>query len=212
MSKLKTRKASKAAKATKAVKARKPGKALKAVRAKAPRTVSNKALRSHAVKRPAAKKPTPGVESEAVTVAKTVKWSAADLKQFRERLQRLYDIAVDTIGFLAGGRAGGVVSRMDGDGQSTDEDGTDNFVQDLALMQMSNKQDMLSDIIDAFRRLDQRTYGLCEDCGVLIAEARLTAQPFATMCIRCKSASEANRPRSQGFRKSIVQMVDSEPN
>jgi RNA polymerase-binding transcription factor DksA len=77
-------------------------------------------------------------------------------------------------------------------------------------MQVSSKQEMLYKIIDAFRRLDQRTYGLCEECGGLIAKPRLEVQPFATKCIKCQSAAEANRPRSQGFRKSIVQMMETE--
>jgi len=70
---------------------------------------------------------------------------------------------------------------------------------------------MLNSIIDAFRRLDLHTYGLCEQCTEPIAEARLRVQPFATKCIKCQAASEANRPRSQGFRKSMVQMVETEP-
>ncbi len=76
---------------------------------------------------------------------------------------------------------------------------------------MRNKQDMLNGIIDAFRRLDLRTYGVCENCDGLIAKARLNAQPFATRYIKCQAAPEANRPHSQGFRKSMVQIVELEP-
>ena len=213
------KKAVKAVKSSKSTKASKPRKVLKPVKAK---PVSKATLRAPKSKvsmaRPAkaAAVQTPSVTPvtpEAEVVIKTHKWSATHLKQFRERLQRLHDLAVDDIGFLGGGRAGGVVSNMNGDGQTTEEDGTDNFVQDLALMQMSNKQDMLNKIIDAFRRLDERTYGLCEECGVLIAEARLQVQPFATMCIKCQSASEANRPRKQGFRQAMTvgQMVENDP-
>ena len=209
----------KAVKSSKSAKVPKPRKVLKPVKAKKapklfPRTPKSKVPVARPAKPAAVQIPsaTP-VTPEAEVVIKTHKWSAANLKQFRERLQRLHDLAVDDIGFLGGGRAGGVVSNLNGDGQTTEEDGTDNFVQDLALMQMSNKQDMLNKIIDAFRRLDERTYGLCEECGVLIAEARLQVQPFATMCIKCQSASEANRPRKQGFRQAMTvgQMVENDP-
>ena len=221
MSKTKTRQAVKAAmptKAMKSVKVRKPSKPSKAVNvvksSKATRAVSKKPLRPHHDKRPVVQKPTPSAEPEVVVVIKTVKWSVAELKEFRERLQRLHDIAIDDIGFLAGGRLGqagnSLGGKADGDGQNTEEDGTDSFAQELGFMQASNKQDILHKISDAFRRLDQRTYGLCEDCEGLIAEARLKAQPFATKCIKCQSAAEANRPRSQGFRKSMVQMVESD--
>jgi DnaK suppressor protein len=224
MSKAKARKTVKAAKATKPakpvkvhqpVKASKPVKMAKAVKAKAPQTVSRKPLRPQPGKRPHIQKPVVSAAPEAEAVIKTIKWSAAELKQFRERLQRLHDVVVDDIGFLAGGHlansADGVAGKPSGGSQDRTEDGTENFAQDLSLMQVSNKQDMLNEIIDAFRRLDLHTYGLCEECGGLVAEARLNAQPFATRCIKCQSAAEANRPRSQGFRKSMVQIVDMEP-
>ena len=224
MSKTKARKAVKSAKATKPGKVRKAVKAVKAVKAKTARSVASKLPHPPAQKttRRAARgkqaetlKPSASAAPEAAVVTKTIQWSAAELKQFRDKLQGLHDIAVDDIGFLAGGRSAnsgdGVVSKMGGDGQNTEEEGTESFAQELSLMQVSNKQDMLNEIIDAFRRLDMRTYGLCEQCGELIAEARLNAQPFATMCIKCKSAAEANRPRAQGFRKSMVQLVENEP-
>ena len=217
MSKTKTRKTVKTAKATK------PGKAVKAVSAKAPRTVASKPLRPHTLrptqpaprpKRPAARKPAADAAPAQEVIIKTIKWSAADLKQFRERLQRLHDVAVDDIGFLSGGHlansADGVAGKSAGGGQDRTEDGTENFAQDLSLMQVSNKQDMLNEILDALRRLEQRTYGSCVECGQLIAVARLNAQPFATRCIKCQSAAEVNRPRSQGFRKSMVQIVETE--
>ena len=124
-------------------------------------------------------------------------------------------MAVDSMGFLAGGRSAksgdSVVGKVSGDGRSTGEDGTESFTQELSLLQASNKRDMLNKIVEAFRRLDLRTYGVCEKCGELIAEARLEVQPFASLCIKCQSAAEANRPRSKGFAKSMVQMVDNDP-
>jgi len=148
---------------------------------------------------------------EPEVIIKKIKRSAAELKQFRERLQKLHDLTIDAIGFLAGGRSGkygdGMVSRVNGDGQNTGEDGTESFAQDLSLMQMSNKKDLLIKIVEAFRRLDLQTYGACETCGGLITKARLEVQPFAPLCIKCQSAAEANRPRSQGFGKSMMQMA-----
>jgi len=214
MSKTKVRHAVKVAPARKPgkpVKVNKPGAAVKALAVKAPRKAAVKAVPPKPAK--VAKLP-PSAAPEPVVVPKTIKWSAADLKQFRERLQRLHDVVVDDIGFLAGGHLAssetGVDGKSSGGSQDRTEDGTENFAQDLSLMQVSNKQDMLNSIIDAFRRLDLHTYGLCEECTEPIAEARLRVQPFATKCIKCQAAAEANRPRSQGFRKSMVQMVETE--
>jgi len=203
---------SKMVKAVKAVKTR------MAVKALVKRPVDRKQIhprKTNATKHahPLASVKTTTPEAE-VVITKTVKWSAAKMKQFRDRLQRLHDMTADTLGFLTGGgskhSSDGMVSKVGGDGRHTGEDGSETFAQDLSLLQAGQKQDMLNKIVAAFRRLDLHTYGSCEECGGLIAEARLQVQPFATMCIKCQSASEANRPRAQGFRKSMVQVMEIE--
>jgi len=47
--------------------------------------------------------------------------------------------------------------------------------------------DTLQEIEDALAKLDAGTYGVCEDCGDAIAEARLEAKPAARLCINCAS-------------------------
>jgi len=42
----------------------------------------------------------------------------------------------------------------------------------------------------ALARLDAGEFGNCRRCGEPIAEARLSADPAATLCIECASASE----------------------
>jgi DnaK suppressor protein len=49
---------------------------------------------------------------------------------------------------------------------------------------------MLDDIIAALGRLDDGTYGKCEECRAAISEARLDAVPYAPLCIDCARASE----------------------
>ncbi|TMR01198.1 TraR/DksA family transcriptional regulator [Actinomadura soli] len=46
----------------------------------------------------------------------------------------------------------------------------------------------LADIDDALRRLDDGTYGVCEQCGGAIAAERLEARPFARTCFTCASS------------------------
>jgi DnaK suppressor protein len=42
----------------------------------------------------------------------------------------------------------------------------------------------------ALERLEAGRYGLCETCRQEIPVARLAAYPSATLCVKCKSASE----------------------
>jgi RNA polymerase-binding protein DksA len=43
----------------------------------------------------------------------------------------------------------------------------------------------IQQIDNALLRIKDGTYGICQGCGNAIAEKRLEAIPFATMCINC---------------------------
>jgi DnaK suppressor protein len=49
-------------------------------------------------------------------------------------------------------------------------------------------RDTLSDIDEALTKLDNGTYGVCENCSRHIGEPRLEAMPAARLCIACASA------------------------
>ncbi len=49
---------------------------------------------------------------------------------------------------------------------------------------------LIRKIQSALQRLDDGTYGLCEDCGEEISIARLKARPVTKLCINCKSRQE----------------------
>ena len=50
---------------------------------------------------------------------------------------------------------------------------------------------MLSDVERALEKLDEGTYGVCDGCGDQIAEERLEARPWTSLCVRCASARSA---------------------
>jgi len=54
----------------------------------------------------------------------------------------------------------------------------------------------LQAISDALSRIEQGTYGICEDCGKRIPVARLKAVPQATQCLACKMQHEREQPRT----------------
>ncbi len=45
-------------------------------------------------------------------------------------------------------------------------------------------------IKEALARIDDGTFGTCEDCGEEISEERLKARPVTTLCIDCKTKAE----------------------
>src|SRR5881227_1430123 len=54
----------------------------------------------------------------------------------------------------------------------------------------------IKDIDDALNRLDDGSYGVCESCGLEIAEERLKAMPFTRLCRDCQQDQE-REARSQ---------------
>lgn len=60
------------------------------------------------------------------------------------------------------------------------------------LLRMRDRErKLLSKIDEAFARIEDGSYGLCEECGDQIGIERLKARPVTTLCISCKSAQEA---------------------
>jgi DnaK suppressor protein len=55
----------------------------------------------------------------------------------------------------------------------------------------------LKDIDEALERLDQGTYGICEECGEEIGEKRLQAIPFALYCLECQQENEWLKQRGR---------------
>ena len=62
--------------------------------------------------------------------------------------------------------------------------------QQMAIANQQQANQLLRRIELALQRLDTGDYGVCLTCEEPISFARLLAQPYATLCIDCQSASE----------------------
>ncbi len=49
---------------------------------------------------------------------------------------------------------------------------------------------LLSKIKKALTRIEEEEFGICDDCGDDISDARLEARPVTTLCIACKTNQE----------------------
>ncbi|MEN6458113.1 MAG: TraR/DksA C4-type zinc finger protein [Thermoguttaceae bacterium] len=68
--------------------------------------------------------------------------------------------------------------------------GSDNFEQEFTLSLMENDGGTLAQIEASLERINDGTYGLCEECGLKIPKSRLNAIPYATLCVRCAGQQE----------------------
>jgi RNA polymerase-binding protein DksA len=64
------------------------------------------------------------------------------------------------------------------------------YDRELELGLEEGAEDVLAKIEAALKRIDDGTYGTCENCGQPIGEERLEAMPWATLCIDDKRREE----------------------
>ncbi|NDD92556.1 conjugal transfer protein TraR [bacterium] len=58
-------------------------------------------------------------------------------------------------------------------------------------MRLRNREALyLKKLDEALRRIDEGTFGDCDECGEEIGHNRLLARPTATLCVHCKEEQE----------------------
>ncbi|MFZ1528629.1 MAG: TraR/DksA C4-type zinc finger protein [Ferruginibacter sp.] len=120
--------------------------------------------------------------------APIVRYSDADLTEFKELIQRKLEAAKKELNYLQG-----LITRKDDmGGDETDnrymtmEDGSLSMEREQ-LSQMASRQITFIDHLEkALMRIENKTYGICRVTGKLIDKARLRAVPHATLSIEAK--------------------------
>ncbi len=118
----------------------------------------------------------------------TMRYSDAELGEFREIIMKKLDAAKKELAYLQG-----LITRKDemgGDESEnrymTMEDGSMSMEREQ-LSQMASRQITFIDHLEkALMRIENKTYGICRVTGKLIDKARLRAVPHATLSIEAK--------------------------
>jgi len=63
---------------------------------------------------------------------------------------------------------------------------TDNYDREFSLGLASNDRKSLYELNDALKKVEDGTFGICEDCQRLITKIRLKAVPQARLCVKCQ--------------------------
>ena len=70
------------------------------------------------------------------------------------------------------------------------DSGTDNFDRDFALSLLSSDQDAVYEIEEALKRIEKKTFGVCELTGKNIPRARLEAIPWTRFTVEAQAQLE----------------------
>lgn len=79
--------------------------------------------------------------------------------------------------------------------RDAEEQRMDEFVRDMDFALLEMESSTLQRIDEAVLRVSKGTYGVCAGCEEPIAEARLRALPFATLCRGCQEIEEEHEGR-----------------
>jgi len=124
------------------------------------------------------------------------KLSTAEVKELRARLTEEREHLESQLVSIVEGSFAATQSDMSGDVGLDDESadaGTATFEREKDLSIENNVRDLLRKIDGALKRMDAKTYGLCERCGKPIEKARIKALPYAELCIKDAQAAQSRR-------------------
>jgi len=67
---------------------------------------------------------------------------------------------------------------------------TDNYDREFSMGRVSEDREFLFELDDALKRIEDGSFGICEDCGALVSKTRLKAVPSARLCIKCQEKKD----------------------
>ncbi|MHC4473412.1 MAG: TraR/DksA family transcriptional regulator [Planctomycetota bacterium] len=112
-------------------------------------------------------------------------------EELDELKQKLLEMRADIVGAVA--------NLEDEALRSSDEEvsvdhmadhGSDSYEQEQSIILMERQNGTLREVNAAIRRLEDGTYGICEVTGKPIGKARLSAIPYARLCLDAQMEEE----------------------
>lgn len=87
---------------------------------------------------------------------------------------------------------------VDTEGDETDEIQA-NILIDLNNQLSTRNSAKLNQIEAALKRIEEKTYGICQDCEDPIPEKRLLSNPYFQTCVSCAEEREAEEKQRKRF-------------
>lgn len=67
---------------------------------------------------------------------------------------------------------------------------TDTYDREFSLDLASNERELLYEIDEALKKIEEGRFGICEGCKCLITKKRLKAIPYTRLCLKCQQTQE----------------------
>jgi RNA polymerase-binding transcription factor DksA len=129
--------------------------------------------------------PTPVVASEG-----EAPWTAAELKTIKAEITKDLERLRKELATVEAEMDDLISDSGEGAGDDQADSGTKTFEREHEMSLVIYARDMVLQTERALERIENKSYGLCEDCGTAIGKARLQVFPRATLCMICKQKEE----------------------
>jgi RNA polymerase-binding transcription factor DksA len=129
--------------------------------------------------------PTPVVVSDS-----EAPWTNAEIKAVRTEISKELDRLRKELAVVEREMDELIQESGEGAGDDQADAGTKTFEREHEMSLVINARDMVLQTERALERIDNKTYGNCEECGSPIGKARLQVFPRATLCMLCKQKEE----------------------
>ena len=117
-------------------------------------------------------------------------WSAAELKAIRIELSKELLRLKHELELIENEMEALIADSGEGAGDDQADSGTKTFEREHEMSLVINARDMVLQTERALERIDNKSYGNCEDCANPIGKERLQVFPRATLCMICKQKEE----------------------
>jgi len=117
-------------------------------------------------------------------------WSAAELKAIRIELSKELLRLKHELKLIEAEMDALIADSGEGAGDDQADSGTKTFEREHEMSLVINARDMVLQTERALDRIDNKSYGNCEDCSNPIGKERLQVFPRATLCMICKQKEE----------------------
>ena len=67
---------------------------------------------------------------------------------------------------------------------------TDTYDREFSFDLASNERELLYEIDESLKKIQEGNFGICEECKSAISKTRLKAIPYTRLCLKCQEAKE----------------------
>lgn len=116
--------------------------------------------------------------------------NARDFKYFKERLLERQN---SLIALVQKTQNYGREADSDNEAMDIADKAASSYTKEFMFSKSSSDRLLLQTVEEALQRIEEGTYGECQNCGETVERKRLEAVPWARLCLSCQEKEETGR-------------------